>query len=60
MIWTVFQTVEGDDNSYPDGAITDEAVKQLGALAGNKEKPFFLAVGIIKPHLPFGAPKIIL
>lgn len=53
----VFQTVEGDDNIYPDGAITDEAVKQLGALASNKEKPFFLAVGIIKPHLPFGAPK---
>jgi iduronate 2-sulfatase len=53
----VFQAVEGDDNIYPDGAITDEAVKQLGALARNKEKPFFLAVGIIKPHLPFGAPK---
>lgn len=53
----VFETVEGDDNSYPDGAITDEAVKQLGALASNEEKPFFLAVGIIKPHLPFGAPK---
>ncbi|WP_299012530.1 sulfatase [uncultured Polaribacter sp.] len=53
----VFQTVEGDDNIYPDGAITDEAVKQLGALASNKENPFFLAVGIIKPHLPFGAPK---
>ena len=53
----VFQTVEGDDNIYPDGAITDEVVKQLGALASNKEKPFFLAVGIIKPHLPFGAPK---
>ena len=53
----VFQTVEGDDNIYPDGAITDEAVKQLKALSMNDEKPFFLAVGIIKPHLPFGAPK---
>jgi iduronate 2-sulfatase len=53
----VFQTIEGDDNIYPDGAITDEAVKQLGVLSSNKENPFFLAVGIIKPHLPFGAPK---
>ena len=53
----VFQTVEGDDNTYPDGAITDEAVKQLRKLAANNEKPFFLAVGFIKPHLPFGAPK---
>ncbi|WP_255449752.1 sulfatase [Seonamhaeicola sediminis] len=53
----VFQTVEGDDNIYPDGAITDEAVKQIEELTSNKENPFFLAIGIIKPHLPFGAPK---
>ena len=54
----VFQSVEGDDYTYPDGVITDEAVKQLRELASNNEKPFFLAVGIIKPHLPFGAPKL--
>ncbi|WP_228530265.1 sulfatase-like hydrolase/transferase [Tamlana sp. I1] len=53
----VFQTVEGGDYIYPDGAIADEALKQLRELASNKEKPFLLAVGIIKPHLPFGAPK---
>lgn len=53
----VFQSVEGGDNIYPDGAITDEAIKQLELLASNNTKPFFLAVGIIKPHLPFGAPK---
>jgi len=53
----VFQTVEGDDSSYPDGTITDEAVNQLKALSLDNDKPFFLAVGIIKPHLPFGAPK---
>ena len=53
----VFQTVEGDDNIYPDGAIADEALKQLKVLASKDDKPFFLAVGIIKPHLPFGAPK---
>ena len=53
----VFQAVEGDDNIYPDGAITDEAINQLNALTSSNENPFFLAVGIIKPHLPFGAPK---
>ncbi|MCL5130035.1 sulfatase [Algibacter sp. L4_22] len=53
----VYQTVEGNDNLYPDGAITNEALKQLGNLSTNTENPFFLAIGIIKPHLPFGAPK---
>ena len=53
----VFQNVEGNDTIYPDGMIMDEALKQLRDLSENQEKPFFLAVGIIKPHLPFGAPK---
>ena len=53
----IFETVEGDDNIYPDGAITNEALHQLKMLANSSENPFFLAVGIIKPHLPFGAPK---
>lgn len=53
----VFQSVEGDDDIYPDGAITDMALKQLDELSSDDEKPFFLATGIIKPHLPFGAPK---
>jgi iduronate 2-sulfatase len=53
----VFQSAKGNDSIYPDGLITNEAVKQLKELTSNDEKPFFLAVGIIKPHLPFGAPK---
>jgi iduronate 2-sulfatase len=53
----VFQSTEGDDNIYPDGLITNEALKQLNDLANSSKKPFFLAVGLIKPHLPFGAPK---
>ena len=53
----VFQSVEGDDTIYPDGLITNEALKQLNELTTDNDKPFFLAVGIIKPHLPFGAPK---
>lgn len=53
----VFQAAEGDDNIYPDGLITNEAVKQIQRLTKAPQSPFFLAVGIIRPHLPFGAPK---
>ncbi len=53
----VFQSVEGPDSIYPDGLITDEALRQLDQLASDEaDQPFFLAVGIIRPHLPFGAP----
>jgi arylsulfatase A-like enzyme len=44
------------DDAYEDGAIAAEGVKQLERLSkGNK--PFFLALGFHKPHLPFVAPK---
>jgi iduronate 2-sulfatase len=52
----VFQAIEGPDAIYPDGVSIDEALRELNQLASNAEKPFFLAVGILRPHLPFGAP----
>ncbi len=52
----VFQSVEGADEIYPDGLIVDESLNQMDLLAADSAKPFFLAVGIIRPHLPFGAP----
>ena len=52
----VFQATEGGDEIYPDGIMIPEAINQLEELAKD-EKPFFYAVGIIRPHLPFGAPK---
>ena len=51
----VFQSVRGDDSIYPDGLTIDESLHQLQVLASD-ERPFFLAIGIIRPHLPFGAP----
>jgi iduronate 2-sulfatase len=51
----LFQSVAGPDSIYPDGLITDESIQQLDRLASD-DRPFFLAVGIIRPHLPFGAP----
>lgn len=52
----VSQSAAGDDRVFPDGWIADEAVKRLKELAGSG-KPFFLAAGFIKPHLPFAAPE---
>jgi iduronate 2-sulfatase len=53
----VFQLEEGYDDIYPDGLITDAALQELNELAAASDtEPFFLAVGIIRPHLPFGAP----
>jgi iduronate 2-sulfatase len=51
-----FEHKEGDDMTYTDGWITQEALKQMDGLAKN-DQPFFLAVGIMKPHLPFACPK---
>ncbi|MBM4031865.1 MAG: sulfatase [Planctomycetes bacterium] len=42
------------DNALADGAAADMAIEALRQL---KDKPFFLAVGFLKPHLPFVAPK---
>ena len=44
------------DDTYADGKIARLAVKSLGELK-QSTKPFFLAVGMLKPHLPFVAPK---
>ena len=42
------------DEAYLDGRVAAEAVKALRQI---KDRPFFLAVGFWKPHLPFNAPK---
>ena len=52
----VLQAVEGADDIYPDGSTTDITLQQLDDLTSS-DKPFFLAIGIIRSHLPFGAPK---
>ncbi|WP_430453263.1 sulfatase [Rhodopirellula europaea] len=44
------------DDSYQDGAIANRGIEQLETLK-NSNKPFLLAIGFVKPHLPFVAPK---
>ncbi len=43
-----------NDDELADGQTAKRAVELLGEI---KDKPFFLAVGFLKPHLPFVAPK---
>ena len=53
----VTENADVDDGAYNDGAVAAEAVKRLQKAAMDSETPFFLAVGFIRPHLPFVAPK---
>ena len=47
---------EVPDDYLNDGWTANRAIEVLKARKGQKE-PFFLAVGFLKPHLPFVAPK---
>lgn len=51
-----FESFEADDDQYPDGDCASKAVDTLRRLS-DSPTPFFLAVGFLKPHLPFNAPK---
>ena len=43
------------DDAYEDGAIVNGGIELLDK-ASKENKPFFLAVGFKRPHLPFNAP----
>jgi arylsulfatase A-like enzyme len=45
------------DSTLYDGQVADRAVASLAELSRNPDEPFFLAVGFIKPHSPYIAPK---
>jgi arylsulfatase A-like enzyme len=45
-----------NDNDYSDGKVTQKTIKDIQSI-NNTDKPFFIAVGFQKPHLPFVAPK---
>ncbi len=51
-----FEVADVEDNAYRDGRIADRSIADLKRLK-DMGKPFFLAAGFRKPHLPFNAPK---
>ena len=51
-----FESADVPDNAYQDGKSADKSIADLQRLK-KMDKPFFLAVGFRKPHLPFNAPK---
>ena len=50
------ESADVPDDTYTDGRTARLAAETLAALK-QKGQPFFLAVGMAKPHLPFVAPK---
>lgn len=52
----IAEAFDAPDSEYIDGALADDAIVQLDRLKKG-DKPFMLAVGFSKPHLPFAAPK---
>jgi len=48
--------VDATDDAYPDGKVAAAAVAALQRFSQTGPQPFFLAVGMRKPHLPFTAP----
>ena len=52
-----YSAADVDDSTYADGKVADEAVRRLTAAKSNQSEPFFIAVGFVKPHLPFVAPQ---
>jgi iduronate 2-sulfatase len=56
-LWRVgpaFEAADLDESEYWDGQVADKAIETLRRI---KDKPFFLGVGFIKPHLPFACPQ---
>ena len=52
-----YEAADVPDTAYPDGQLADETIRRLKSAAQKPEQPFFIAVGFVKPHLPFCAPK---
>ena len=55
LLGPAVEAFDAPDDQYLDGMVTELALQLLRDW--NRKRPFFLAVGYYKPHLPFVAPK---
>lgn len=51
-----WECLDVPDETYADGRVAKYATERLKELS-QERKPFFLAVGFARPHLPFSVPK---
>ncbi len=49
-----YEVYDGPDSKHNDFQTAEKAIQ---ALEANKDRPFFIAAGFYKPHLPFVAPR---
>ena len=52
----IYEHPDVADNAYGDGQVAEKTITDLQRLK-KSGKPFFLACGFIRPHMPFYAPK---
>ena len=52
----IYEHPDVADDAYTDGQTALKAIQDLGRLK-ESQQPFFLAVGFVRPHMPFYAPK---
>jgi iduronate 2-sulfatase len=52
-----WEAADVPDDAYADGRVAAETIRRLTAWKERPEKPFFIAAGFARPHLPFTAPK---
>lgn len=52
--WSVSVNCEGDGSNQPDYKTADKTIELLRK---NRDKPFFIAAGFVRPHYPSVAPK---
>ncbi|MEZ5328336.1 MAG: sulfatase [Verrucomicrobiales bacterium] len=52
-----YESPDVEDEAYADGRVAAETIKRLRAARERTGTPFFIAMGMARPHLPFSAPK---
>ncbi|MFZ9937906.1 MAG: sulfatase [Luteolibacter sp.] len=48
---------DGDDLIHSDGKTAEKACELLRKFKASPDRPFFLALGFVRPHVPFVAPR---